>query len=159
MYDASSVIIVENRDTFVDFPRIGRAVCILGDGKAVIPVLEQLSWLREISRVIYWGDMDLDGLMILASLRLRGTDCESILMNLDSYRRFQEVGTDRDKRGEIIRVDRYPADVKGLTDRESDLYKQIRAKALCYPRIEQEKIPYEVALEELDRLLTAAPSS
>lgn len=158
-YDVSWAVIVENRDTFVDFPKIERAVCILGDGKAVIPVLEQLSWLRKVPRVFYWGDMDLDGLMILASLRERGSECESLLMNLRSYQKFQSVGTDRDKRGEIIRVDRYPTVVSGLTSCERSLYEWIRTKKLGYPRIEQEKIPYDAALKELDRLLTAAPCS
>ena len=148
-YETSVAIVVENRDTFVDFPLMKGAVCILGDGKAVIPVLEQLAWLGEVPKVLYWGDMDLDGLAILASLRVRGVSCESILMDLATFERFQSFGTDRDRRGELIRVDRYPKTIEGLERRELELYEAIRSERPRYPRVEQERIPYAAALDAI----------
>lgn len=65
----SLVWVVENLATFHNFPQVKDAVCIYGAGKAGCPVLGGVSWVRDAERVIYWGDMDADGLEILNAYR------------------------------------------------------------------------------------------
>lgn len=148
-YGTSRLIIVENRDTFLNFPLIRGGTCVLGDGKACIPQLTHLSWVMDATPAFYWGDMDLDGLLILSSLRGHGLACKSILMDIESFRRYEHLGTSLDKRNHPIDVSRYPTDPVSLTEDELSLYHTIRDGGTPVKRIEQERIPYDDALKAL----------
>lgn len=147
-YPYDLVFIVENRETFVDFPCIPKAACVLGDGKACLAALHHVPWVTNARRIIYWGDMDMDGLEILSGLRQRGLRCESIAMDLPTFLRFEELGTSVDKQGRVMTVTMRPDARVGLLEGELALYDALAHHRLQYSRIEQEKIPYEVALEE-----------
>ncbi|MBM7766774.1 hypothetical protein JOE62_000187 [Glutamicibacter nicotianae] len=41
--------------------------------------------------VLYWGDLDLDGLAILASLRSVQPDARSVMMDLGTLQRFAQL--------------------------------------------------------------------
>ena len=57
-----------------------------------ITQLFDIPWIAS-SPIIYWGDLDVQGFEILAMLRRRYPKTRSILMDLDTLRRFEHLAT------------------------------------------------------------------
>lgn len=74
-----NVFIVENNLSLVTLPEFKKGIAIRGEGNAVSR-LESLTWLNE-NRILYWGDIDVDGFLILSRLRIRFPQTQSILMD------------------------------------------------------------------------------
>ncbi len=55
-----------------------------------------IGWLRSCPMIIYWGDMDVDGLAILNGYRGAGLTARSILMDIATYDTYAEFGTNTD---------------------------------------------------------------
>lgn len=159
-YPCRRAIILENRDTFNSFPMAGAfgsgSVAILGNGNAGPTIVTQIPWLAEIPEVYYWGDMDIDGLEILARYRRAGLSCRSLLMSYGDFKRFERYGTAWSKDNTLIwsrselwsrSEDRDLAEL--LTPRERELYSALCAAELPKSRIEQEKIPYARVLYDM----------
>lgn len=145
-YFAETCIIVENKDTFLDFPNVPHGICVFGSGKGGIPLVSSFAGVSEAQRVWYWGDLDADGFEILNGYRAQGVRCTSILMNLETLERFERYGTtlEKDHRTRIAR-DRKQLDF--LTSREQAAYERLTDPTWHGNlRIEQEKIPLEEAL-------------
>ena len=149
-YEIEIAVIVENKQTFADFPPVTGGVCVFGSGKAAASRIASIGWVKKVPRVIYWGDMDTDGLDILASVRKCGIDCESVLMSLESFRRFERIGFSTSRTGGTIKVPATIApDIKAnLRKPEIELYRAIVENRTRYKRIEQEKIPYSEFFKE-----------
>ena len=148
-YEPKFVLIVENKETFSDFPAMTGGVCVYGAGKAAVTLAASIGWLREVPCLFYWGDMDTDGLEILAGVRACGLACESVLMDLDTFTYFEELGTSVSARGGDIVVpdiDERHDVLAGLTAGESALYEALCAGRTRHPRVEQEKIPFDYAV-------------
>ena len=75
----ATAVIVENNTNLFLLPALPRGLGIRGNGYAVV-LLERLKWL-EANRILYWGDFDVDGFMILSRLRNLFPHTESILMD------------------------------------------------------------------------------
>ena len=152
-YAPEVALIVENKDTYRYFPPFPRAVCIFGSGYAGSANVCRLPWLADIPLVVYWGDMDADGLVILNAYRSEGLDVASILMDLPSYWRYERYGTSQAS-GKQSLASREEREVAYLTDAEAQLYAQ-----LCDPahkghrRVEQERIPLDDARQALAELV------
>lgn len=73
------VFVVENEVTYLAFPVPDDAMVIFGGGFAV-SVLSPLTWLRSVE-VVYWGDIDTHGFVILGRLRQLFPHVESMLMD------------------------------------------------------------------------------
>ena len=71
-YCPETVVIVENKDSYRYFPSVSRGVCVFGSGWSGVTQVQELPWLGDASHVVYWGDMDADGLEILNGYRERG---------------------------------------------------------------------------------------
>jgi len=92
----ATVIVVENRLNLFTLPSLHRALAIEGEGKAVTR-LRKLEWLHH-NRLLYWGDIDVDGFEILSSLRSLFPHVESVLMDektLQTHSNEQNSGNDR----------------------------------------------------------------
>lgn len=76
---AATVYVIENAVTYLAFPPDDDAVAILGAGYGVA-VLDELGWLAD-RRLIYWGDIDTHGFVMLNRLRRRFGNVASILMD------------------------------------------------------------------------------
>ena len=132
-------------------PPIAQGICIWGSGRAVSDAVPAVPALRDM-RIVYWGDMDADGLEILSTLRESGIECDSILMDCDAYDRYHRFGTDRTERSAKIAM-REPKPTPGLQSAERRLYERLCAgKTIAYRRIEQERIPMRDAVDELRKL-------
>ena len=89
------VFLVENRLNLLTMPPLQRALAIRGEGRAVTR-LGKLPWLVS-SDIYYWGDIDVDGFLILSLLRNLFPQTESMLMDvdtLDAHKGFQVSGND-----------------------------------------------------------------
>ena len=125
------VFVVENEVTYLAFPVPEDAMVIFGGGFAV-SVLAPLTWLRSVD-VVYWGDIDTHGFVILSRLRELFPHVESMLMDSATLlaHRSHWVTEPVLARDEAIR----------LTAEEESVYRE-----LAGVRLEQERISF-AALE------------
>jgi hypothetical protein len=88
----ATVVIVENDLNLLTLPSIPRGLGVRGEGNAVNR-LEQLRWLGR-NRVLYWGDLDVEGFVILSRLRNLFPDVKSVLMDLPTLRCHEQFVVD-----------------------------------------------------------------
>lgn len=84
----TTVFIVENNLNLLTLPTFERGLAIRGEGYAVSR-LESVSWLNS-NRILYWGDIDVDGFLILSRLRNMFPHVQSIMMNQDTLLSHEE---------------------------------------------------------------------
>lgn len=143
-YTPTQVLISENKDTAVGFPPLSGAIAVEGNGTEGPTRMSVVDWVRQCPDVIYWGDLDAAGFAIINAYRAAGLDVRTILMDLDAYRRYAQFGTTRHPNGALIET---PAlDLPHLTSSERAAYEAVTAGDADPRRIEQERIPLEVAL-------------
>lgn len=75
----TTVFVVENQASYLAFPELPDAIAVFGGGYAVT-TLELVPWLAE-RNVVYWGDIDTHGFVILDRLRERVPSVRSMLMD------------------------------------------------------------------------------
>jgi hypothetical protein len=150
-YKPRIVIITENKDTAVGFPPVPGGVSVEGAGTGG-STPAAIDWLHDSPRIIYWGDMDTDGLTILNQYREAGLDVASILMDIPTYDTYSDFGTNFDVKGNPIKVSTR-RDLAKLTDNERALYERLTDPVWTgYRRIEQERIPLGAALHALHKI-------
>lgn len=142
------VVISENKDTAIHFPPVPGGVSVEGMGRGG-GTAAAFDWITQAPRVIYWGDMDADGLEILDGFRAAGVPATSMLMDLEAYDEWEPFGTDVDKAGKQLAA-HAPRAVPHLTDAERALYDGLTSPSWTrHRRIEQERIPLSVALRHV----------
>lgn len=150
-YPPQIILITENRDSALFFPTLEHAIAIEGGGNTIIKRISQYPWIQQCPLIMYWGDIDADGLEILA--RLRATCCapvRSVLMDTDAYTTYRQYGGRTDRHGKPLRTTRDPATVATaathLIAGERTLYDHLRDDTHTGPlRIEQERISLDDA--------------
>jgi hypothetical protein len=85
----ATVVIVENQLNLLTLPSMPRTLAMRGEGRAVTR-LRRLNWLAK-NRVLYWGDIDVEGFQILSSLRTFFPRVESILMGESVLREHPQL--------------------------------------------------------------------
>ncbi|MDQ8041955.1 DUF2220 family protein [Cellulosimicrobium sp. XJ-DQ-B-000] len=151
-YQVQVVVICENKDTVVGFPPVRGGVAVEGAGSGAT-AFAATPWIVASPRVIYWGDMDADGLRILSQFRAARVARTSMLMDEPTYEVWEKYGTNLDKFGRPLAASPENPDL-ALTDAERALYRRLTSTDLTsHRRVEQERIPLPVALDALNRLL------
>lgn len=143
-YRPRVVVISENKDTAINFPELAGGISVEGVGRGGSTVAA-FDWIRDAEAVIYWGDMDADGLEILDGFRAAGIPACSIFMDRAAYQRWEAYGTNTDARGTPLAARPRQA-TSHLTAAERALYEDLTASE--WPRvrrIEQERIPLSTA--------------
>lgn len=152
-YEPAWVLVVENKDSYLNFPAMEGGICVFGAGHAGSAVVSQVPWIQAAPHVFYWGDLDADGFEILNGYRLLGIGCTSILMDRATLNRFGRYGTslEKDHRTPLLR------ERKALTTldvEERATYELIISKDYTgHRRLEQEKIPLTEAVHALEERL------
>ncbi|GAA1814601.1 Wadjet anti-phage system protein JetD domain-containing protein [Agromyces neolithicus] len=133
------VFVFENLETVLAMPPMPSAVVVHGSGYAVTR-LGEVPWVRE-ANVIYWGDLDSDGFRVLHTIRTVVPNVTSVLMDEATLDRF----------GDLAVVETRPAtgSVDLLTDTERHVFDRLRAGGGV--RLEQERVPWAYAHDELIR--------
>lgn len=130
------VIIVENKVNLLTLPRAPFALAIGGLGNAITD-LQSVAWLGSC-RLWYWGDIDVEGLEILARLRTFFPSLKSVMMNTATLNHWQALVTPG--------VGRRPKVPVGLSADEKELFDVcVRGNV----RIEQEHLPSAWANDQL----------
>ncbi|OQK15363.1 hypothetical protein AU255_17995 [Methyloprofundus sedimenti] len=135
---AKTVFIAENKVTVLAFPDHPEAIVIFGLGYAV-NLLADARCLQDRT-VYYWGDLDADGLAILARLRQYYPQVKSMLMDAQTLEQFAHLVVHAPtKITEKI--------LKHLSDEENLLYQHLHQECL---RLEQERISFSYLQQYLN---------
>lgn len=146
VYTPVVVVICENRDSALWFRPVDGGIAVQGDGMAGASVVGSIPWIASAPRVVYWGDIDRQGFEILSKYREGGLTVHSVLMDSETYARFERFGTYVDKAGREIAPKPDAHALPGLTEAENALYLRLCSPDFSGPRrIEQERIPLELA--------------
>ena len=136
------VLMIENLETVLAMPPLPGAIAVHGSGYAVDSAA-RIPWVAA-APVLYWGDLDSNGLAILHQLRSWHPRVESVLMDratLEAYRDLW-VAEPTPNRGTFA----------SLT--ESEMEALVALRELGDVRLEQERIPWGLAWGRiLDRAL------
>jgi len=139
--EAKRAYVIENEITYLAFPLPDDAIVIFGGGYAV-DVLESLTWLAELD-LVYWGDIDTHGFVILNRLRRRFSRARSLLMDRTTLLAH---------RGQWVAEPRPIAARLDLLDpEEAELYRDLLDGTLGPSiRLEQERVSFAAVEQALD---------
>ena len=161
-YEPRTVLVVENRDSRLWFPPVDGTIVVEEGGKAAASRLSDIPWIRRVENVVYWGDIDADGFVILAHFRRAlaapgragepGRAVSSILMDGPTAQRYAALGVSTDPDGRPIPPS--SARLAGLTSGETAAYHTVATAGPAeFRRIEQERIPEDDVLIALSAVL------
>jgi hypothetical protein len=139
--DPRGVLIVENLQTFLSLPPMPRVVAAYGQGNAVV-ALARVPWLRA-ARILYWGDLDSHGFRILHQARSAGLEARSVLMDSQCLYEHRDLW--------VAEPTPFAGTASSLTESETATLSELRS--LGHVRLEQERIPWAYAIEELRRAM------
>ena len=140
---ADLVVIVENKVNLLTLPSIPRAIGLGGLGDGVV-LLRYLSWLNHM-QIVYWGDLDTEGFEILSSLLAIFPHVRSFLMDINTLSQLQHLA--------VPGTGRKPDVPPHLSEEEQRAYVYCRDENR---RLEQERIPQNEVLSEVNRLTRPA---
>lgn len=126
------VLVVENKTTLytiLTLPKIDDTIAIFGSGYSVFN-LKNARWLDNL-KLLYWGDIDVQGFEILSQFRSYFQQTKSLLMDKKTFDKFFE-----DDNGTPTNISKRLT----LTDEEQKLYDILKTNNW---RLEQEKIPFD----------------
>lgn len=128
------VLVVENKTTLyttLTLPKMDDTIAIFGSGFSVFN-LKNVRWFDNL-KLLYWGDIDVQGFEILSQFRTYFPQTKSILMDKKTFDIYFE-----DDKG----TPTYISTSLNLTDEEQQLYDILKTNNW---RLEQEKIPLDYA--------------
>lgn len=127
------IIIVENKTNLhtiaLTLPSMKNTIVIFGSGFK-IENLKNAEWLST-AKILYWGDLDVQGFEILSQMRSYFPLTKSFLMDETTFDKFFE-----NDNGTLSNIN----SLLNLTEKEMNIYKKIKKNNW---RLEQEKIPLE----------------
>lgn len=136
------VFVFENLESVLAMPPMAGAVVVHGSGYAV-GRLARIPWVRS-GRVVYWGDLDSDGFAILHALRSGCDDVTSVLMDEATLVAHRDLWVPERKAAAGAFATLTPAELRAL--------QRIRSEGNV--RLEQERIPWAIALAALSTRLS-----
>ncbi len=140
-YTPAVIVVLENKDTAVYFPPVPGGIAIEGEGSKAPGTLPHIPWIRDCSRIIYWGDIDAAGFVIVNNLRTNGIRAETILMDQTTYEEYERFGAWTDEKGKPIPCAPRRT-LPALTETERVVYHDLTDPSWTrVRRIEQERIP------------------
>ncbi|MBF0693428.1 MAG: hypothetical protein IR153_00050 [Flavobacterium sp.] len=133
------VLVVENKTTLyttLTLPKMNDTIAIFGSGFSVFN-LKNVRWFDNL-KLLYWGDIDVQGFEILSQFRTYFPQTKSVLMDKKAFDKFFENdnGTPTNISTKL-----------NLTDEEQLLYDILKTNNW---RLEQEKIPLEYVNKYFD---------
>lgn len=130
----STIVILENEKPGLYFDNIEQGICIFGLGNAVT-ILEHIDFIRQCPKILYIGDLDIEGLYILNRLRKRIPQVESRYMNIQTF-------IDNDMSAVTYRPTFTNESLDALTDSERKLFDYLSEikDSGCNNRLEHEFI-------------------
>lgn len=140
---ATNILVVENIQSGLGLPRLNDTIAVFGGGNNVAWM--DAEWLKK-KRVAYWGDIDTWGLAILSDVRAKHTEVTSMMMDVETILRFEELMVAEEKH-----VDTCPA---MLNAAERALFFGLKAGRFRTARLEQERISPDYILLKIQEWLS-----
>ena len=133
------VLVVENKTTLyttLTLPKMDDTIAIFGSGFSVFN-LKNVRWFDNL-KLLYWGDIDVQGFEILSQFRTYFSQTKSVIMDKQAFDKFFEndIGTPTNISTKL-----------NLTDEEQELYEILKTNNW---RLEQEKIPFNYVNKYFD---------
>lgn len=133
------VLVVENKTTLyttLTLPKMNDTIAIFGSGFSVFN-LKNVRWFDNL-KLLYWGDIDVQGFEILSQFRTYFPQTKSVFMDKQTFDKFFENdnGTPTNISTKL-----------NLTNEEQELYEILKTNNW---RLEQEKIPLEYVNKYFD---------
>jgi hypothetical protein len=144
-----TVLIVENKESAYLVPDRPRTVVVHSLGNHV-NVLDEIGWLDD-ARHLYWGDLDRAGFTLLSRARARLPRLVSVLMDSVTLEEHRALAVRDGTRAD-------PPD-PNLTDMEAATLAALATKDGAYLRLEQERLPSPLVLDQLSRSMDIHPET
>ena len=141
--ECETVLVLENLETLLSLPPLPGIVAVHGNGFSAAE-LARVPWLAA-ARVLYWGDLDSNGFAILHRLRSALPAAQSLLMDEQVLLQHRDLWVPEPKpaRGTYSTLEPFEQAALDRLRDEGDV------------RLEQERIPWGLALERLRVALDA----
>ena len=137
--NSRTVLIVENKMTFLTLPPVPNGLAIWGKGFQV-SLLREVGWLADCT-IRYWGDLDAQGFAILSQLRGYWSQARSFLMDAGTLAKYQNFVVTGTPAGEMS--------LANLDGEETAVYQHLLAHNY---RLEQERISQPDVAAAIGRL-------
>jgi hypothetical protein len=152
--NAEHVLVVENEVTFLALPPLPGTVALLGSGNTAPAIIDAVPWLTN-RPLMYWGDIDTHGFVILDRVRavVAGrAPVHSLLMDRDTLLGHRPAWSIEDTPTK--------AAAANLTADESGVYLDLVTGTFgTGVRLEQERVAWPHALESLAEAVSAGPEA
>lgn len=132
-------IITENKMNFLTLPALSDSFALFGGGFN-ISILKNINWLASCP-LLYWGDLDAHGFIILSQLRSYFPQTISVMMDEETFGAFKEFSVT----GTVCSIEKLPY----LTLEEHDLFTRLSKQTI---RLEQERIGQDFVIHMLDNI-------
>lgn len=132
--DIDTVFVTENDTSGLAFPMIEKSIILFGRGYG-FEYLKNAHWLQS-KKILYWGDIDTHGFVILSQFRKLFPSVKSFLMDRDTLLTYRQYWVKEEKPSEAM--------PENLTKEEYSLYNDLRSNLFGESvRLEQEFIPFD----------------
>lgn len=128
----TSVVFTENKMNFLTIPKLPGTIAIWSGGGFMISHIKNTDWLNS-KNILYWGDLDTHGFLILHQMRCYFGHTQSVLMDLKTFEKFCDEGVVKGKK--IAAENLYT-----LSSEEMIMFNFLKENDF---RLEQEKIKQE----------------
>lgn len=148
------VLIVENKETGVALTDLPGTVVFMGLGNAV-DLLKDIPWLQSPAspRILYWGDIDTHGFAILSRAKGIFPNLASVLMDETTVSHCYGLWGSEP-------MPHAAESLPHLNEQEAALYDGLkRHKWAAALRMEQERVPFEFAMDTLAKAFMSNPSA
>ena len=138
------VLVVENLESGLALPDVLGCVAVLGLGNAV-SLLSGLPWVAD-AEIVYWGDIDTHGFVILDRARATLGVLRSVLMDETTLLACRDLWVEEP-------VQTNARELVHLTAAERAVFEGLRTQRWAHhARLEQERIPWSRVLEALSEV-------
>lgn len=139
---ASNILVIENEQSCLALNNVPNTIAVSGGGKNVAWM--RAAWLAG-KNVGYWGDIDSEGFGILSDARSKISSITPLMMDELTVEAFGERM--------VPEPDSVSKDPIALTDKELVLFKSLRADRYVDRRLEQERLPMEYVVQNIEEWL------
>jgi hypothetical protein len=143
-----AALIVENQETGVALPELPGIVAFIGMGNA-IAAAANVAWLPALPAV-YWGDLDTFGLAILSRARHAMPKLHSVLMDEATLLAHRDLWVEEKRQHGDVAFDTLTAAERALFDKLRNNHWDVNV------RLEQERLPWPMAMDAIGKALDAA---
>jgi len=123
---------------FLALPELPLTIAIWCGGGFMINYIKNVKWFNS-KKVLYWGDLDVHGFLMLHQMRSYFAHTESVLMDMETFEQFKIEGL---VPGEKLNA----GNLNTLTATEMEMFNYLKTNNF---RLEQEKIRQEHVNEVL----------